>query len=324
VTLLLATGSLPALSQQKDANCDTKFPEEDGGRPKLRTHITRVKDAEGKTHGVISPVKELRVARLIFVGAPTLPISTQDEIALSVSAKGYDDDEDGLNELLERVRDAWQRHGFFKVEVKQSGSQTLSEDAETRQVAITVNVQAGKQYRLNEIHFRVTTPNPPAQPSPPSSIADNSTPFIDQQLRALFPIQDGEIFDTDKLRLGVDELRKVYGSRGYINFTALPTFTIDEDMGRITMLIELDEGKQFRYGKVEVTGMDPLVAAKFLQSTGLVSGNVFSFSHLEEFKKQTTSLLQNDFKAEDDAERRIDEKSGTVNLVIHVDGCVAP
>jgi outer membrane protein assembly factor BamA len=169
----------------------------------------------------------------------------------------------------------------------------------------------------NEIHFGDTV-------QPPLSSIDNLTPFTDQQLRALFLIQDGEIFDIDKLRLGIGQLQQAYGNRGFVNFTTIPSLAIDENLNRIAVFFEFDKGKQFRYGKVEVTGMNPWTAKNRLRNAGLIPGHVFSFSHLEEFKKQNASLLPTAFNTEADVERRIDEKAGTVNLLIHVGGCDAP
>jgi outer membrane protein insertion porin family len=41
-------------------------------------------------------------------------------------------------------------------------------------------------------------------------------------LRHLFPIKDGDIISREKIGKGLENLRKVYGQFGYINFTSVP------------------------------------------------------------------------------------------------------
>src|SRR5215831_15011857 len=152
IIFLSAICSLSAWSQGTSSGCDKDSAGNDHV-PRTRTQVTWVKDADGKHVAVISPVREMRVAQLTFVGDPVLSLPVQDEIAKSLREHDYDDNKAGLDELLDRVRDAWQHHGYFRVNVEPSNNQTLNDDSESRTVAITVNVDAGKQYRLDEIHF---------------------------------------------------------------------------------------------------------------------------------------------------------------------------
>ncbi len=312
----------PVWSQRVPTGCETGPPESDH-EPRTRTQVTWVRNADGKRVAVISPVKEMKVARLIFVGHPVVPLPLQDHIAKSLREHDYDDNKEGLDELLERVRDAWQEQGYFNVKVEYSGTQFLDEDSESRTVAMTVKVDGGKQYRLDEIHFG-KTPTEGAGPLPSApTVPEERWQFTAEQLRGFFPIQQGDIFDTHKIQRGLEELRKAYGARGFINFTTVPNPKIDEASDRITLLSEIEEGRQYRIGKVEVTGIDSETLRKLLQSSEIVTGNVFDLLRFEDFAKQSQSILS-DFRAEDDVERRINEESSTVDLVFHVRGCDAP
>ena len=42
-------------------------------------------------------------------------------------------------------------------------------------------------------------------------------------MRPIFGMQQGDVFSTAKLRKGFEELRKLYGKFGYIDFVAEPT-----------------------------------------------------------------------------------------------------
>jgi outer membrane protein assembly factor BamA len=268
-----------------------------------------VQGSDGKRKVVRLPVREMKVARLIFVGHPALQLPAQEGIAKTLMEHDYDDDQESFDELLERTRDTWQSEGYFKAEIGFSDVQTLDENPERRTVAVTVKIEAGKQYRLEEIQFRGGASSSPGQP--PAA----SEQFSTEHLGAFFPIKPGDIFDTHKLQAGTQELRKAYGKKGFINFTVVPTFNIDETNDRITLIVELDGGKQFRIGKIQILGDNPQPAEAQIRDLGLTPGSVFDASLLDKLKLSKT------FRPEDDVERVLDETQGTVDLKIHLDDC---
>jgi outer membrane protein assembly factor BamA len=263
---------------------------------------------DGKRTAVELLVREMKVARVIFAGNPALPVPMQEQIAKSLSEHDYDDDQLGLDELLERARDAWQAQGYFKAGIELSGVQTLEEDPERKRVTVTLKVDAGKQYRLEEIKFGTGPSSSPAQPQPASEH------FSADELNALFPISRDEIFDTHKLQTGLEGLRKAYGKKGFINLAVVPTFNIDETNDRITIVVELDEGKQFHVGKVQVLGGEPQLAQALINDPNLTTGTVFDASVFDNL------MLSKKLKPEH-VERVLDEQSGAVNLTIDLRGC---
>ena len=323
-TLFAATFVCTAWAQEQtaDSGCDDVFP--DGkAEPSPRIHATWVKDAEGKSHWVLSPVKELKVARLIFVGQPALPLSMQDQIAKSLSSEDRNDDGEAQEELVERLRDAWQQQGYFRPEVKLSGIQVLSEDADSKTVAITVNIAAGKQYRLDEIRFTTDVFNS-GNRSAPLGPAEAGGQFPARELRKFFPINESDLFDTHKIQVGIEELRKAYGARGFINMSVVPTFELDEKNNRITLNLEIEEGKQYRIGEVKVVGYDPPALHLLLMKFEIVPSVVFDTSQLSGLNDDIQTLLPGRFKLEEDLDRPIHEDRGTVDLIFNIKPCAAP
>lgn len=135
------------------------------------------------------------------------------------------------NEIAERVRDQFQQHGYFKALVSQPEA-VLTPPGPHQVMSIKVNVELGKQFRLDHIAFT------------------GNTAFGSNELRRTIPIKDGDIFNVEPLRRGIKALRDLYGSRGYVNFTPVLDTRIDDERQLITIVFDLDEGSQFRVGNL--------------------------------------------------------------------------
>lgn len=251
------------------------------------------------------PEKEIKVFRLIFVGTPVLSSDEQEVVAGLLAKLHYEDSKDGLKELRLRIEDAWQERGFFTVKVGDLAIQLLQDSAQQKTVAITAPVEAGTQYRLGGIGF------------------NHNRQFSGPQLRSHFPLQENEIFDTHKIREGIESVRKQYGSRGFINFAVVPDTRIAEDQKLAYLTLDVDEGKQFRIGKVEIRALAPRPSQRLIQESGLVTGNVFDDDWLETFLEHNKSTLPAQTRACLDTERRINERESTVDLILDFRYCPA-
>lgn len=274
----------PATAQaQSPAASDPCSPDSPRVRPVLRI-------SEGPEN--LPQDLEIRVRDVRFEGVITLAVTDQNEIASKLMAEVEENTPDRwLHEMEEKVQAEWQHYGFFKVRVT-AESRELSSNSGEKDVALTFQIDEGKQYRLGEMRFR------------------NSTQFSDVQLRQLFPISQGEIFDTKKIGDGLEAVRKAYGAIGFINFTMVPEQTVDEQNALVSVDFDSDEGKQFHFGKVEILGLNQELAQQLLREYKLEPGDVFNSRRLDEFARNEG------FRAEDQVERWLDEKSGTVCLVV--------
>jgi outer membrane protein assembly factor BamA len=78
--------------------------------------------------------------------------------------------------------------------------------------------------------------------------------FSAAELRAAFTIADAEIFDPQKIAYGLENLRDLYGTKGYVFFSAVPNTEIDEKGKTISLTLDVDEGHVFRFGKAGSPG----------------------------------------------------------------------
>ncbi len=151
-----------------------------------------------------------------------------------------------LNEDAERVRDAYQQRGYFKALVQEPKTTTrdtggfripLIMKGGGKAVDITMPIEEGERYKLGSITFK-----------------NMKAVTNEKALRNLFPIGDGDLFNTEHIRKGLEQLRKAYAELGYINFTPVPNTEIDDTKLEVSIAVDLDEGKQFFVRRIEFQG----------------------------------------------------------------------
>ncbi|MDP9264197.1 MAG: outer membrane protein assembly factor BamA, partial [Acidobacteriota bacterium] len=216
-----------------------------------------------------------------------------------------------LNEDAERVRNAYQMRGYFKALVEEPKTKVrdtggfhipLVLKGGGKAVDITIPIEEGERYRLGSITFK-----------------GNKAIKDPRLLRSLFPMKDGDIFNTDNIRKGLENLRKGYGELGYINFTSVPDTKIDDNKKLITLEIDLDEGKPFYIRRIEFVGnqttRDKVIRRELaVEEGGIFNGRAWEFSILR--LNQLGYFEQ--LKPEEDSERKLNEKEGTVDLTLKV------
>jgi len=230
----------------------------------------------------------------------TLPPQAVEQLRRYITGRNIEDSPDWVDELEERAKDLFQHCGYFRASVR-TGVRRLSGNELERNFALTFHVTAGRQYQLAEIRI------------------SGSKVFSPEVLRSYFALQEGDIFDTNSLRAGIEWLRQAYGSEGYINFLVVPSFQLEDSRNRISLLLEIDEGRQFRIGQISILGLKRDIAEKLIQDSGLKSGSVFSTKLIEDFMQKNRSLFSGDIAA-DDVERKINDETNTVDLIFHVPG----
>lgn len=200
----------------------------------------------------ITPAEQQRIARDVLKG----------------TASGFHQNEsEFFDEIAERIRREFQSLGYFKVLVNQPLVRVLGKNGERKIVDVDINVNEGEQYWLKEIRFTANSQSSAAE------------------LRAAFPIRDGDIFDRTKIGAGLEGLRQNYAQKGYVDFSAVPETEIDEAAHSISLNIDIDEGSVFHMGALTVLGMEsePGARDKLVSTWNSYQGKVFDPRLLQQF-----------------------------------------
>jgi len=253
--------------------------------------------AMGADHETLktSPAKTT-VRELVFEGVNKLPAIAMEEIASAAKNVVYDHDPDWLADLSERVRNSWREYGYFDVCVT-ARSVPISTHSDSIDVAVSMHVDEGEQYRLGDISFV------------------NAKQYSVDSLRSLFSLNTNDIFNPRLVQQGLDKLRQRYGSQGFINFTAVPEIATDKQQRLIFLMIDVSEGPQFHIAEIAIKEDDHGLINKALHESKIEMGEVFSTERWEKFRNKVKSLLPS-LDPEDLVTYHVDADTATVSLAI--------
>ena len=115
-------------------------------------------------------------------------------------------------------------------------------------------------------------------------------------LRSGFPLKKGDLFGRDKIASGLDALRDLYVSSGFIDFTAIPD-TQNLSNATVILSVSVMEGQQYHMGNLEIFARKE-VADRLRAEWQLPEGEVFDMTYLEKYIASNRSLLPPEFQRE--------------------------
>jgi outer membrane protein insertion porin family len=149
--------------------------------------------------------------------------------------------------------------------------------------------------------------------------------FSEQQILAYLGLKPGEVADGKRLQEGVYEnLKNVYGSQGFVNFSAEPEPEFRDNPanpseGIVDITIRIDEGKQFTLRRLEFTGntftRDRVMRREFL----LNEGDIYNSRFLDiSVARLNQTQYFDPIDKDQDVEIRTDEEQGDVDLLVKI------
>lgn len=235
------------------------------------------------------------VSDLKISGSKTLSTEQLDRIANAMIGFCFNEDND---ELMERLRIEFQNRGYFLVDVRNVDVKVVDPLTTPKPVVLAFEAHEGARFKTGEITFI------------------NNHAFSSNQLREGFSIKTGEWFSRKPLGEGLESLRNLYASSGRIDFCAMPDTEVAPG-NKMNLRITIDEGPQYRMGKLEVVAPKEL-AETITAAWELNEGSVFDFDYAEKFLKEHRQLFPNDFQA-DHIQHARNCRDLTVNVRLPID-----
>ncbi|MGI8746232.1 MAG: outer membrane protein assembly factor BamA [Bryobacteraceae bacterium] len=220
-----------------------------------------------------------------------------------------------LEEDKQRIQSFYQDHGYFVARVNDSKVTMrktepgglyipLIHAKKPGNVAdINIAVEEGRQYHLQKISF--------------TGVKFFRTP--EALMRPLFQMSEGDIFSTAKLRKGLENMRKLYGEFGFIDFVAEPSFDPQPNSDKIDMALAVDEGKQFFVRRIDFSGNTTTRDKVIRREMFIDEGDMYN-TRLWELSVLRLNQLGyfEPLKPEEAADLKRDTRTNTVDLTVKV------
>jgi len=251
------------------------------------------------------------VKRAMKVLKPTgIPYSV---FAENLFAKTFDSTKADIDGQL--ISQFYQKNGYFmarvtdtKVELADGGNgqfrlPVIHPNKPGKKANITMTIEEGRRYKLNNINF--------------TGVKLFSAP--EALMRPVFQMAQGDYFSTEKLQKGLDELRKLYGNYGYINFLADPIPEIVPNSDLVNLTLNFDEGNQFFVRRIDFSGntttRDKVIRRELMIDEGnFYSENLWELSLL---RLNQLGYFQT-LKKEESVDMKTDLRTNTVDLTLKV------
>ena len=218
------------------------------------------------------------------------------------------------------IRSLYQDNGYFTVVVKDPKLETVDVNRggipgpwplvgsrHGKATNITIQIDQGERFHMGRLIVRSHDPEHPG------------LVFKNEFLERAFPLHQGDIFSTDKVRKALEEYKDLYGNYGFIDFTAQPETDVDIPNKVVNLTLEFDLEKPYRVRRIEFVGntttRDKVIRRQLLLDEGdLYSNRLWELSILR--------INQLDYfepiKKDQNVDLRRNTKEGTVDITLKV------
>ncbi len=232
---------------------------------------------------------------------------------IAVLSKTYDREK--LSEDLEvGVRGLYRDNGYFKVSVGEPvlenidtqgarlGVPLVTGKSHGKAVNITIPIEEGERFHMGTLKIVSSDP-------------DKALSLKVDALKTAFPLKQGDLFSTEKVRKALETYGKIYGEYGFIDFTPEPDTEVDDVNKIINLTLRFDEQKQYYIRRIDFSGNTTTRDKVIRRQLVIDEGQLFN-KRLWELSILRLNQLDYFDKIEADkaAEIKRNNKDGTVDI----------
>ncbi len=170
----------------------------------------------------------------------------------------------------EQLRKFYTNRGYYDFRVLSAISELTPDDSS---FGITITVDEGDRYNFGEVE--IVTEN------------DRLNPDF---LRLLLPIQEGDLYESDKIESAVDALTFAAGSAGYAFVDIEPEYRANPDTDTVDVTFRIREGQRVYVERINVVGNTRTLDNVIRREMMLSEGDAFNRTLLERSRNNLRAL----------------------------------
>ena len=168
-----------------------------------------------------------------------------------------------------RLEDFYLNNGYVTVRIGQprieysDGESGMFKKKPVKWMKLVIPVEEGDQYRLGELKF------------------EGLTVLKEEIVRENIKLKEGEIYNESKFKKAYEELRDLYGTLGYFQWTGSTQRNPDPERKVVDVVVNMEEDKQYFVGKIDFIGNDSTKDKVIRREVFLNEGSVFNTEALK-------------------------------------------
>jgi outer membrane protein insertion porin family len=228
----------------------------------------------------------IRIRDLVFTGVAPKELPLLEAAAQRLPERGYS--RSRLNRLVEQdLLPILHARGFLKASFSPPRPKVVKAPAANREADTASNEEArnrtivdveytvaqGLQYKVSGVEW------------------SGSHEFPSDKLKAMIHLEPGKPANMVQLGENLADVRKLYGSRGYVNASIKVDSKFDDAASTAAILIEIKEDNVYHMGDLEFRGLDNGLTAKLREAWKIRPGEVYDATYLDQYLPLANKLL---------------------------------
>jgi outer membrane protein assembly factor BamA len=165
-------------------------------------------------------------------------------------------------------------------------------------VDVTFPVTPGLQYKISALEW------------------SGNHEFPAEKLQPMVRARPGQAANTVQLSEDLAEIKKLYGSRGYITATLKTEAVFDDAASMVVLHMQVNEESVYHMGELQFRGLDNSLTAKLRAAWKLRAGEVYDLGYIDEYLPQAHKLLPSNFDWESAVHLTANVRDKTVDVDI--------
>jgi len=253
---------------------------------------------DSMVYSISGPTIHIRTVE--FAGAAPTELAALQAAARNMSGADYErhvlrvqEDKNLLPVYLER--------GFLRASFGDPQAKVVEETPKEIQVDVTFPVTPGLQYKVADLQFSGGNVFPPGK------------------LRPMIRLQPGEPANQVQLGEDLENLKKLYGTRGYMAAQIQPTPEMEDAQSAVRYHIEISEGDAYKMGELTIEGLDSRTTSRLQEDWKLRGGELYDSSYLRRFLDETQPEISGMGAWNITTHESLDKKEKLVDVTIRYD-----
>lgn len=191
--------------------------------------------------------------------------------------------------------------GYLKASFGPAQTKVVESTTQLTTVDVSIPVERGAQYKLDSIE-----------------LSGNKALPVDQ-IHNLLHLQVGQPVDAVQLSKDLDQIKKLFGTKGYMAATVTAESTFDDSQSTVKYNLNITENDVYKMGDLDIQGLDKRTTVKLFDSWKLLGGDVYDSSYVQKFLNGSADQIIEVARWKVGVYESLDPKDKTVDVTLRFD-----